>query len=158
MGTTTTLAEVVNTLPAEYPHEVTKSNMIRVLTDWSLHRPALRVFCQTAFQVEENCLVPDISVIASARIVPGSVGLFQGPPELAIEIVSSELETSLESKIGLCFSNGGKSFWVIYPAQRTVRIHDAAGKSKSFRQDEALVDPNVLPTFSIPTSAIFEGV
>jgi Uma2 family endonuclease len=159
MGAITTLDEVVSVLPTEYPHEVTKSKVIRVLSAWSLQRPAFRIFCQTAFQVEEqNCLVPDISVISSGRIVPGSIGLFQGAPELAIEIVSSELETSLQDKIELYFSHAGKSFWVVYPERRIIRIHDAAGRAKRFRSEEPLVDPNVLPGFTVPTSAIFQGV
>jgi Uma2 family endonuclease len=159
MGTTTTLDEVVGVISDGYPREVAKCNVNRVLTAWSLQRPAFRVLCEAVFQVDErNCLVPDVSVIPSALIAPGSKGLFQGAPDVAIEIVSSELATSLEDKIDLYFSRGGKSFWAVYPEERLIRIHDAAGGSKRFYEDQILVDPAVLPGFSIPTSAIFEGV
>lgn len=165
MGATTTLEDTVCRCYAAclcssgYPHEVAKCNVNRALTSWSLHRPAFRVFCDTPFQVHErNCMVPDISVVSSVRIAPGSAGIFQGVPELAIEVVSSELADSLEGKIDLYFSNGGKSFWTVYPHKRTVRIHDAAGGSNRFLHDQALLDPSILPGFSIPTSAIFQGV
>jgi hypothetical protein len=39
-----------------------------------------------------------------------------------------------------------------------VRVFDANGGAKRFEHDQPLVDPAVLPGFSIPTSAIFEGV
>jgi hypothetical protein len=159
MGATTTLDQVIGALPDGYAREVTKSNINRVLTGWSLHRPGFRIFCETPFQVDEqNCLVPDVSLIASARIIPGSAGLFQGAPELAVEIVFAELATSLESKIELYFAHGAKSTWVVYPQQRVVRIFDPAGGAKRFEHDQTLADPTVVPGFGVPTSAIFEGV
>jgi Uma2 family endonuclease len=158
MGAIAMLREVVGVLPNVYPHEVTKSNLIQVLNTWSLHRSEFRVFCETAFQLNErDPLLLDVSMIASSRLIPGTAGLFQGVPDLAIEVVSSELETALRSKISLYFSNGGKSFWVVYPEARRVHIEDATGVSVRFSQDQPLTDP-ILPGFSIPTSAIFEGV
>src|ERR1700722_19178802 len=158
MGATTMLDEV-NVLVDGYPREVTKSNVNRVLSSWFLQRTGFRVFCETPFQVDErNCLVPDVSVIESIRIVLESTGIFQGAPELAVEIVFSELATSLENKIELYLSSGGAPVWAVYPEQRSVRVYDAAGGSKRFRNDQPLVDPTILPGFNIPTSAIFEGV
>ena len=146
-------------LSACHPHEVAKSNVNRVLTAWSLQNPALRVFCEAAYQLDERtCLIPDISLIASGRMVPGTTGVFQSAPELAIEVVSSEPAARLERKIQLYLAHGGKSVWAIYPQERMVRIEDATGGSKRFRHDQTLTDPTVLPGFSIPTSAIFEGV
>ena len=149
--------EIVSMPMSGYPHEVTKSNLIRLLTAWCLQNPALRVFCEAAYQLtERNCLIPDISLIASGRLVPGTTGVFQSAPELAIEVVSSEPAARLERKIQLYLAHGGKSVWAIYPQERMVRV-DSANGAKKFLDDRPLVDP-VLPGFSIPTSAIFEGV
>jgi Uma2 family endonuclease len=151
--------EVVSMPLAVQPHEVTKSNVNRLLAAWTLQNPALRVFIETAYQLDErNCLIPDISLIASSRIVPGSTGVFQGAPELAIEVVSSEPAARLERKIRLYLAHGAKSVWAIYPQERMVCMEDATGVSKRLYDDQLLVDPNVLPGFSVPTSAIFEGV
>jgi Uma2 family endonuclease len=151
--------EVISMPVSGQPHEVTKSNINKVLTAWSLQNPALRVFIETAYQLDDRtCLIPDISLLASARIVPGSTGVFQGPPELAIEVVSSEKAAHLETKIELYLAHGSKSVWVAYPQRRVVRVFDPVGGAKRFEHDEPLVDPNVLPGFSVRTSAIFEGV
>ena len=150
--------EVISMPMSGQPHEVTKSNVIRLVTVWSLQNPGLRLFCEAAYQLDDrNCLIPDISLIASGRIVPGSVGVFQGPPELAIEVVSSEPAARLERKIQLYLAHGGKSVWAIYPQERMIRIDDSSGGSKRFHRDQPVVD-SVLPGFSTPTSAIFEGV
>ncbi len=94
MGAIAVPREIVGVLPDVYPHEVTKSNLIRVLNTWSLHRSEFRVFCETAFQLnEQDSLLLDVSMIACSRLLPGTTGLFQGVPDLAIEVVSSELET-----------------------------------------------------------------
>jgi Uma2 family endonuclease len=150
--------EVVSVPRAGQPHEVAKSNVNRFLTIWSVQNPALLVFCEAAYQLDERtCLIPDLSLLASSRIVPGRANVFQGAPELAIEVVSSESAASLERKIRLYLAHGSKSVWTIYPQERMVRIDDASGDLKQFRLDTPLVDPN-LPGFSVPTSAIFEGV
>ena len=91
--------EVISMPRSGYPHEVTKSNIIRVLTAWSLGNPSLRLFCEAAYQLDDrNCLIPDLSLLASNRILPGSTGVFQGAPEIAIEVVSSESAARLEDK------------------------------------------------------------
>jgi Uma2 family endonuclease len=151
--------EVVSMPISGQPHEVAKSNANRVVTAWSLQNPALRVFCEAAYQLDDRtCLIPDLSLLALSRIVPGNTGVFQGAPEIAIEVVSSEPAARLERKIRLYLAHGGKSVWTIFPQERLVRIHNTAGESKSFHGDRPLTDPGVLPGFSVPTSAIFEGV
>jgi len=151
--------EVISMPVSGQPHEVTKSNLARLLVSWLAQNPGLRVFIETAYQLnDQTCLIPDISLLATARIVPGSTGVFQKPPELAIEVVSSEKAAHLEAKIELYLAYGAKSVWVAYPQRRVVRIFDPAGGARRFEHDEPLVDPNVLPGFSVPTSAIFEGV
>lgn len=84
--------------------------------------------------------------------------MFQRPPELAIEVVSSEKAAHLEAKIEIYLAHGAKSVWVAYPQRRVVRVFDPVAGAKRFEHDEPLVGPNVLPGFSVPTSAIFEGV
>ena len=158
MGPTTTLDDVVGASADGYPREITKCNVIRHLSAWPLQRPAFRVLWETPFQVDTKCcLVPDVSVISSNRIVPGSRGLLQGVSEFAITIVSSELATSLQSKIQLYFSTGGKSYWVLFSSERSIWIDHASGQGSRLGEDQPPTDP-VLPGFSIPTSAIFEGV
>src|SRR5580658_932093 len=69
--------EVISIPMSGQPHEVTKSNVIRLVTAWSLQNPGLRLFCEAAYQFDDrNCLIPDISIIAENRIIPGSKGVF----------------------------------------------------------------------------------
>ena len=151
--------EVIRMPRAGQPHEITKSNAIQLLTAWALQNRAWKLFCETAYQLDDrNWLIPDISLMPASRIVPGQTGVFQVAPELAIEVVSSESAARLEKKIRLYLAHGAKSVWAIYPEEQMVRIHHASHKLTTFVGDEPLTDPLVLPGFSVPTSAIFEGV
>jgi Uma2 family endonuclease len=107
---------------------------------------------------DHNALMPDLSVLFPGRFSAGSTGWIQGAPELAIEVVSSEPAARLEKKVRLYLAHGGKSVWAVYPEEREVRVYDRTRVSKIFADSEPLTDPAVLPGFSIPTSAIFEGV
>ena len=120
---------------------------------------SLKLLSETAFQLDEhNSPIPDISLLSRGRGRPGSTGLIQGAPELAIEVVSSEAAAHLESKVALYLAHGAKSVWVVFPELRLVRIFDASGLSRKFEENQVLEDPIVLPGFQVPVSAIFEGI
>jgi Uma2 family endonuclease len=151
--------EVVSMGRGGSPHEVVKKNLIKILVGWLLQHPIAEVFAETTFEIDEhNSPIPDLSLVVSGHIPPGSTGLIQGAPYLAIEVVSSEKATVLEKKIELYLAHGSKSVWVVFPEQRSVRIFDAAGQSKKYEQSQTLEDPNALQGFQVPVAAIFEGV
>jgi Uma2 family endonuclease len=73
-------------------------------------------------------------------------------------VVSSETAARLATKIEPYLGHGSKAVWVVYPDARLVEIHRANGQTTKFKQDQILEDPGVLPGFSTPVSAIFEGL
>jgi len=151
--------EIVSMGFGQIPHEVVKKNINKILVLWLAQNPPAELFAETIYHVNEyNALMPDLSVLFPGRTPAGSKGWIQGAPELAIEVISSEPAARLERKIRLYLANGSKSVWAVYPQERMVRIEDASGGSRIFLDHQLLVDPAVLPAFSIPTSAIFEGV
>ncbi len=151
--------EVISMASGHAPHEVVKKNLTKILVLWLAQNSTAELFVETMYRIDElSALMPDLSVLFPGRIAPGATGFIQRAPELAIEVVSSESAARLEDKIELYLSHGSKSVWVAYPNKRVVRVFDVNGGATRFEQDQSLVDPAVLPGFSIPTSAIFEGV
>lgn len=150
--------EVVSMGRGKIPHEVAKKNLTKILVVWLAQNPIAELFPETMYQLDKyNSLIPDLGVIFPGRLSPGSTGWIQAAPELAIEVVSSESAERLEQKIELYFAHGSQSVWVVYPNQRVVWVFDANGQSRKFEQSQTLEDP-VLPRFSAPVSAIFEGI
>jgi len=150
--------EVVTMGQGGVPHEVVKSKTNRVLTAWLLENPIGEVFNESMFQVDaQNCLIPDVSVLRTRHIPPGSTGSIQGAPEVAIEVVSSETAAHLEKKIDLYLAHGSKSVWVVFPEHRIVRTFNVSGQSRKFEQNQTLEDV-ALPGFRVPVTAIFQGL
>lgn len=142
----------------KFAHELVKSNLTHLLIVWLAENSRGELFVATMYQLDDcTALIPDVSVLFPGRAPANSTGWIQGAPEIAIEVVSSESAAMLEKKIELYLAHGGKSVWVVFPEQRVVRIFDAAGLSRMFGQHQTLEDPT-LPGFTIPVSALFDGI
>jgi Uma2 family endonuclease len=179
MGTTTTLVTVQEFLQLPEPkgqrmeliggevvtmgrggagHEWVKANLVDLLGAWAREDRSRIVLAETTFQLDEhNSPIPDISLLSRNRKPVEMTGWFQGAPDIAIEVVSSEKAADLETKIELYLAHGSKSVWVVFPERRVVRLFCADGQARMFGQNQILDDPN-LPGFQVSISAIFEGI
>ncbi len=129
-----------------------------LLGAWTRQNKSLKLLSETTFLLGEyNSPIPDISLFARSRKPEKMEGWFQGAPEVAIEVVSSEKASLLETKIELYLAHGSKAVWVVYPEQQVVRICDSAGNSRISKRNQTLEDP-AAPRFSAQVSAIFEGI
>jgi len=138
-------------------HEFVKSNIAKLLFAWLLQNRPGRVLLETGFQVDNyDSLIPDLSYVSKDPGAPGTTGLIQGAPDLAVEVVSSEAAARLSKKVALYPAHGGKSVWVVYPEEQKVSIH-VPGQAKEFQRDHEIEDP-ILPGFRASVSAIFEGI
>ncbi len=101
-----------------------------------------------------DAFMPDVSVVHRSRL-SGDVRVFQGAPDLAIEVVSpSDTAKHLERKVDAYLQGGAKSVWIVYPDARSVTVYRAEAIRK-LRADQTIEDP-LLPGFSSPVSAFFE--
>ncbi|HLG96197.1 MAG TPA: Uma2 family endonuclease [Bryobacteraceae bacterium] len=179
MGTTTTLVTVQEFLVLPEPegqrieliggevvsmgrggvaHEWVKANLIEVLRDWARQQSSMKVLSETTYVLDEhNSPIPDVSLLSLSRKPPQMTGWFQGAPDVAIEVVSSEKAAVLETKIELYLAHGSKSVWVVYPERRVVRIFAIDGGARLFEREQMLEDP-LLPGFKAPVSQVFEGI
>jgi Uma2 family endonuclease len=150
--------ELVYRAVGEAMHEWTKSNMNMALAIWLAQHPIGKLFIEAGYRLgEHSAPIPDLSMVLNERLEPGK-GLTQGAPDLAIEVVSSEAARDLQRKIALYLGFGGQSVWSVFPAQRCVIIDRANGQITRLLEHQLLEDPGVLPGFSMPVSAIFEGL
>jgi Uma2 family endonuclease len=151
--------EVVSMAYAGFDHERVKSNLIQILAVWLSQRALGKLFAETTYRLDaEVAVMPDLSVLRNERLTPVTGDLPTGAPDLAIEVVSSESAAHLRSKIQLYLKHGTKGVWAIYPGQLLVEVHNANNHVAIFECTDALEDRAALPGFSIPVSAIFEGL
>ena len=101
---------------------------------------------------------PDISFIRKERLPAEGLprGFFEGPPDLAVEIVSpSDTAARLEAKVQEYLQNGALRVWVVYPDSRRAAVHRPDGSAQWYAGDAVLEDPELLPGFSLPLPEIF---
>jgi Uma2 family endonuclease len=141
-------------------HELVKSNFIRHLVAYDLQHCIGRIFSETMYAIRTNeGRQPDVSFLLSRRLTPGDPAKpFEGSPDLAVEVVSSETADFLERKISLYLETGSHAVWVAYPRHRTLWTHHGDGIAKVLKEDQYLEEPELLPGFRILVSQFFEGI
>jgi len=97
---------------------------------------------------------PDITFVRAERATR-SRKFFEGPPDLAIEVVSpNDRYTEVEEKADDLLRAGAQAVIVVDPNRRTVRIHRP---NETVNVTDTLVVDDVVPGWRLPLAEIFEG-
>jgi Uma2 family endonuclease len=149
--------EVVIVPPASLIHDLIKNRINELLISYLGANPllGLRSLVEIGAQVSDtDAFIPDVSVVQRGRLA-SQTRVFQGSPELAIEVVSpSDTAKHLERKVDAYLQGGAKSVWVVFPEARSVTVHAHESVYK-LKGDQSITDP-LLPGFSVPVAAFFE--
>jgi Uma2 family endonuclease len=149
--------EVVKMPPASLVHDLIKNRINELLIEYLRANPqlGLKTLVEIGAQVSDaDAFIPDVSVVKRSRL-SGATRVFQGSPDLAIEVVSpSDTAKNLERKVDAYLQGGAKSVWIIFPEARSVMVHTGESVSK-LKADQSITDP-LLPGFSSPVGAFFE--
>lgn len=135
-------------------HDGIKATLVRQLNR-QLDDP-MEAANEQAFEVAPNRIRhPDVAVCLQPR--PRVAGeKFQGPPDLAIEIVSeSDTAQELDLRIRLYLENGAHAVWVVWPQARRIDIHQAHAATRHYEADDTLTGEVPIPAFRLAVAAIF---
>ena len=103
----------------------------------------------------DTVLGPDVSFVAQDRITLSPEGYHDGPPDLAVEVLSpGDRRGRVERKLALWLESGTRSVWLVDPRRRTVEIISSTGGRKTLHETDELVDDTV-PGFRVQVSEIF---
>ena len=98
---------------------------------------------------------PDLAAVSSARwesLHPDEY--LNGSPELVVEVFSPGNRKGLMArKAALYLEHGAEAVWVVYPARRTLVVHDSGGETE-FRSGEVVEFAGV----TVPIDQIFSLV
>ncbi len=116
------------------------------------------------YQLADDLLFqPDVGFISKARAPKLPARFFEGAPDLAVEIISpSERHTEIRAKISAYLAHGGQFVWIVYPDEQIVDVWqaqpDGALRVESFDKGQTLRAGDLLPEFSLPVAALFDGL
>jgi Uma2 family endonuclease len=178
MSTTTHLmtAEELGNLPDEpLRHELIKgelltmplpkdehmrvaANLIMILGQHVKASRLGQVRAEGGYKIEsdpDTVLGPDVSFVAKERIRLSPEGYHQGPPDLAVEVISpGDRRGRIERKLSLWLQSGARSVWHVNPQRRTVEVISSTGERRMLHETDELVDDTV-PGFRVAVSEIF---
>lgn len=83
-------------------------------------------------------------------------GYLDVAPELVAEVLSPwDNPADLRRKLAEYFEAGVLVVWVLDPATRTVRVHNAVVGAVVLRESDTLTGGDVLPGFAAPVAELF---
>lgn len=152
--------EIVRMGDAKFLHEVIKANATKILIGYVLQNPIGKVFSESMFKLgPREGRIPDVSLLSNERLAAQDRdGFLTGASDLAFEVVSSESAAFLERKINLFLANGCRTFWVVYPSERSITIRRATGEPQYLREGQYLEEPGLLPGFRVLVDRFFDGI
>ena len=90
--------------------------------------------------------------------LPASVSLYDGPPVVAIEVLSpSDTHEGVTDKLFLYLSRGVPQVWIVDPDLETVTIHRPDADPQLFSSRQTLTAEPELAGFSVPVAQLFHS-
>ena len=101
-----------------------------------------RVYVELGYRLStdpDTVRAPDVSVADSGSAHPVGDRYFEGPPALAIEIMSPEdREGDVARKVEEYFDAGVSRVWIVRPRNMTVTVHRPGGDAHTYTAADAL--------------------
>jgi len=101
---------------------------------------------------------PDVAFIRANRL-PEKLpqGYFDGPPDLAVEVLSpSDRASEVHSKIRDWLDAGCHAVWLVDPESKSITIYKSTHDIVVLSIADTLTDAQILPGFTMAVSEIFE--
>jgi Uma2 family endonuclease len=96
-----------------------------------------------------------MSFLSGEHVDEPDDGYYQGPPDLAIEVLSpGDRKAYVERKLAVYLETGARSVWLVNPQHRTVEVVKSLNDRRMLHEDDELVDDTV-PGFRVKVSEIF---
>jgi Uma2 family endonuclease len=103
---------------------------------------------------------PDIAFVRTERLPrERRRGFYDGPPDLAVEVVSPDDRASeIQAKVQEWFVGGCHLVWVVDPQTRTITVYQPDRSVQVLRETDELTGGDVVPGFTLAVRQVFEAV
>ncbi|ABU57794.1 Uma2 family endonuclease [Roseiflexus castenholzii] len=156
--------EVITMAPAGADHgEMAMTLGALIYTFVRERRLGVVYAAETGFILARNpdtVRAPDVAFVASERAAQqrGRSGFFEGPPDLAVEVVSpGDTAEDVEAKVLDYLEAGARMVWIVRPRTRTVTVYHSLRAVQVLRPGDLLDGGDVLPGFAVPVATLFGG-
>lgn len=145
-----------------YPHGRIAAAVVEYLRAYvRTHRLGSVLTVDTGFILSRNpdtVRGPDVAFVSKARSPDRqATGAFEGPPDLAVEVLSpSDRAGDVRAKVAEYLSAGTRLVWVVDPETESVTAYRSLFRPRVFGADETLEGEDVIPGFRVTVRDLFE--
>jgi len=153
--------ELVMMSPAGYEHGVIAGEMYGHLFNFvKQNRLGVVTAAETGFVIgrdPDTVRAPDVGFIRANRVPRvRTQGYFQGPPDLAVEVVSpTDRAGEVLAKVQDWLAAGCRTVWVVDPTSQTVSVYRGSHEASLLTVADELTDDDILPGFCLPVAEMF---
>ena len=105
---------------------------------------------------QATVLCPDVSYLSAEHVVPDSDDFHDGPPDLAVEVISpSETSRRVLAKANRYIEAGTSIVWCVYPKMRQIVVYAADATPEILGVGDTLTGGSLLPGFTLPLATLF---
>jgi Uma2 family endonuclease len=154
--------ELSKMAPAGHEHGVIAGNILALLWNFVREKQLGRAYtAETGFVLQRNpdtVRAPDAAFVTAERAAGQKrrQGFFDGPPDLAVEVVSpDDAAEMVDEKIFDYLEAGARMVWIVNPRTRTVTVYRSLSDIRVLTAQDSLDGYDLLPGFSVAVSDIF---
>jgi Uma2 family endonuclease len=153
--------EIIHMSPSGAEHGDVAAELLRLIANHVKSETLGKVYAaETGFTLARNpdtTRAPDVAFVRKER-VPKMYrrGFFDGPPDLAVEVVSpSDTHSEVRAKVSEWLAAGTLAVWVVDPPSKSIEVHHPGAPIETYVGDRELRDDNVLPGFVVRPAELF---
>lgn len=124
------------------------------------HRLGKAYAAETGFALgrePDTLLAPDVAFVKAGRAIRKVAGFFDGPPDLAVEVISpSDSRRKVLDKTRRWLDHGTQEVWNVWPKARSITIHGRGARTITLNEDDTLDGGELLPGFTCRVGEVFE--
>ena len=153
--------ELIRMTPAGFKHGLIVINLSSLLDNFvKSHNLGKITGAETGFHIQrapDTVRAPDVAFIRMDRLPEEPPqGYFDGPPDLAVEVLSpNDRASQVQKKIRDWLDAGCRAVWVVDPETKSVTVYKSDRNIVVFKAADTLADAQLLPGFSAAVSEIF---
>jgi Uma2 family endonuclease len=124
------------------------------------HKLGIVTTAEAGFQIGRNpdtVRASDVAFLSAARLPKNPIiGFFDGPPDLAVEVLSpNDRASEVLSKIPEWLMAGCRMVWLVDPISRTVSVYHDPSNVRVLTDKDNISGNDLLPGFSLPAAEFF---
>ena len=147
--------------PAGYEHGVIAIRIGVLLSAFVMRKRLGEVTAaETGFKIghdPDTVRAPDVGFVRAERTPRGRHrGFFDGPPDLAVEVLSPDDRAGeVLAKVQDWLSAGCRAVWVVDPTSCTISVYRGPHEATVLKVGDVLSDDELMPGFRLPVAEVF---